>query len=94
MIKPGTIIRVADNTYIGKTYRKKYPSNGDFLYVSYKVGHLQGYCYGCNTTGNLYTVVLSESQLEIVSEDLIELYDSNKVEFLKKFDEIKLLYRL
>lgn len=93
MIKPGTIIRVAVHNY---TWGKYNPSKGDFLYVSsYNAGHLQGYCYyGCNTTGNLYTVVLYESQLEIVSEDLIELYDSNKAEFLKKFDEIQLLYRL
>lgn len=93
MIKPGTIIKVTDNAYIGKN-RKKSLSKGDFLYVSYKVGHFRGYCYGCNTTGNLHTVVLSASQFEIMSEDLIELYDSNKAEFLKKFDEIKLLYRL
>lgn len=93
MIKPGTIIRVAVKIYTGD--RKKYPSKGDFLYVAYyKASNLQGYCYGCNTTGNLYTVVLYESQFEIVSEDLIELYDSNKAEFLKKFDEIQLLYRL
>lgn len=91
MIKPGTIIRVTDNAYVN---RKTSLSKWDFLYVSYEVGHFQGYCYGCcSTTRNLY-VVLSASQFEIMSEDLIELYGSNNAEFLKKFDEIQLLYRI
>lgn len=64
------------------------------MYVSYKVDNILAYCYGCATVRKSHTAVLTESQFEIVSEDLIELYDSNKAEFLKKFDEIQLLYRM